>query len=347
MRILLIFLLLGAFSCSTEKVNKEENIATVTAKSGLNMRMEPHTDARIISILPYGTKSKILDHLGDYEKIGKVAARWKKIIYKKKIGWVYSRYFLNEKIRQELMIVPDEEIKKIPQTGIDLYKTINIKGHSLYNATKTNIPVYKVPSKKSLIIDYLQPQAWIYTKKKAIITRGKGKIEEWYYDQEVGWIQKFLLIKLPIEKTKRQMKKVLRQGLFFNISERLGKKARKALDSGKRYDYVIKYILPKVAYFDISWIPHLSIALFMGAGDNLQSSIDGNVRQIMNKGKLVKVSCYGNNLYPKFLSVLYTDSRVSSEMPNKNSKRHMFTLELEIIDKRTIKFKGQTYTLGL
>lgn len=73
-----------------------ENTGIVQAKSGLKMRSEPSVEAKLIIVIPNGTKVSILQTDGPNETINGRSANWYKVNYESNSGWVWGGFIATQ-----------------------------------------------------------------------------------------------------------------------------------------------------------------------------------------------------------------------------------------------------------
>jgi len=70
-----------------------------SAKNGLTLRNGPGKESKKIASIPYSSKVKIISRGGPAEKIDGITARWFKVSYGERSGWVFSGYLSDGKIK--------------------------------------------------------------------------------------------------------------------------------------------------------------------------------------------------------------------------------------------------------
>jgi len=250
-----------------------------------------------------------------------------------------SRKVMEEPVDLEADRAAGKEPEKKPERAEkEKIKPKKMKWKRLYNRTRKDVPVFTGPSKSSEIKDYIRPDANVTVTGNLIV---KG--QEWYHGS-VGWIIKGSLAEFNIMKFRSFLKANIPTGQFYNTSEAQREKAVKAFESGSEYDLVMATILKNVKYFDINPV-HLYISLLKGSHDGIEFALRGSMRKITKvaAGKF-KLICYGEYCYPEMLnSLAYASKFYSGKMPHKNSAYHLFTIDLEVLNKNAIRFKGKVY----
>lgn len=123
----------------------------VTSKDGLNLRKDPGTSAKVISVLPYKFRGEILEKQNNYQVIQDAYGYWAKVRYKDNEGWIFSGFiwllysideFVNipENGEQELNIsnsMTESEIPEMRQFNLNAYKllttqTLGINEYDLF-----------------------------------------------------------------------------------------------------------------------------------------------------------------------------------------------------------------------
>lgn len=91
LRILILFLyLLGILTTVFSKSMNE--IRYVKPRSGLRLRKKSNTKGKMITLMPYGAKVRILDKSGKIVILQGKRGKWIKVVYKKLIGWTFNAY---------------------------------------------------------------------------------------------------------------------------------------------------------------------------------------------------------------------------------------------------------------
>lgn len=86
--IILALIILGNRNIS---LNTGEEI-NIKAISGINLRIEPNSNAAIIILIPYNESVKIISDDGPFETISGKYAKWIKVEYRRKTGWIWSGF---------------------------------------------------------------------------------------------------------------------------------------------------------------------------------------------------------------------------------------------------------------
>ncbi|MCX7820224.1 MAG: SH3 domain-containing protein [Brevinematales bacterium] len=64
----------------------------VIAENGLVLRERPDINSKKITLIPYGTKVKVIEYSRKYDVIENTKACWVKVVYKNLVGWVFDGF---------------------------------------------------------------------------------------------------------------------------------------------------------------------------------------------------------------------------------------------------------------
>ena len=112
MRIITILL---AFICllPLQAYSQNENdIVVVTAPSGASLREEPKTTGKKIAVIPYMTEVKFLQYSEEETTIDKVTARWNRISWDGKEGYVFGALTCSTPEEMKTIKAADGKVKR-------------------------------------------------------------------------------------------------------------------------------------------------------------------------------------------------------------------------------------------
>lgn len=113
---ILIVLLNNIESYPNIKRNSNKTFTKVISKNGLLLRANHSLNSEKLLLIPYNENVRIINTDGPYEKINSFYAKWVKVNYMNKTGWVYSAYL------EDFMKL--EEYKfKLPEQWIELHES--------------------------------------------------------------------------------------------------------------------------------------------------------------------------------------------------------------------------------
>jgi curved DNA-binding protein CbpA len=86
-----IILALIIFENRSSSLQREEFI-NIKATTGINMRAEPNSNSTIIVLIPNNEQVKLISNDGPFETISGKNAKWIKVDYNRKTGWIWSGF---------------------------------------------------------------------------------------------------------------------------------------------------------------------------------------------------------------------------------------------------------------
>jgi hypothetical protein len=172
LHLILIFVILSP-SCKKSNENnietqkKDDDIYTVLAISGLNLRSKPTIKSKPITLLPFGTIIKVIDKKGPKDNINDFYGNWNKILFKNQIGWVFNQFIRSGDYTGKINIV------NTCKNNFDKYKNLRITNPD----TISSLPLQNKTLKYNHCIGYCESEpsyfiSEIIFKEDKIIYRG-------------------------------------------------------------------------------------------------------------------------------------------------------------------------------